>query len=213
MVFLANPAVSKAPISDESRAAFGGPSSPLWCRQLMVDSSLTPIEPNWPVQHDGRGNTLANSPLSTTLQASNMIQAWQALYRPRASSTSSATQLLADDKSPLTGESLCLFKLGNGVDSQESVADVDLTANIIRFSMRTATRLFNSEGDTACVLEFSIKYKNSMVMPGTYMVRTWLQRKTKNHEAWLQSEMLDGNNIVVAEAQAVFLDGTATSKL
>lgn len=122
-------------------------------------------------------------------------------------------QPLVDDNSSFAGELLCLFDLGNSVARRENVADADLTANVIHASMRTATRLFNSEGDSACVLEFSIKYKKPMVMPGTHMVRTWLQRKAKNDEAWIQSEILDGNNTTFAEAEAVFVDGTATSRL
>lgn len=216
MVFLTSPTLSKSKgqISDESRAVFGSATSPTWCQQILADSSLTPIEMAWRRPHD-RNETTQNSFLSGTMCTSDTIHAWHTVYRPGPSHISAtATQQAADDdRRPLSGEVICLIALGSGVNSHENVTHGGVTATIIDASMATTAHLFSSQGGNCFTLELTVRYKKMMVTPAIYMTRTWLERRTKGRKAWLQSVVEDGNGAVLAEAEALFLEGETVARL
>lgn len=217
MVFLTSPTLSesKGQISDESRAVFCSSTSPTWCRRILADSSLTPIEIVWRRPHD-RNETTENSFLSGTMCTSDTIQAWQTLYRTRSSHIPATVTQQAtddDDRKPLSGEVICLIALGSGVNSHENVAHGGVTATILDASMATTAHLFNSQGGNCFTLELTVRYKKMIATPAIYMTRTWLERRTKGRKAWLQSVVEDGNGTVFAEAEALFLSGETAARL
>lgn len=205
MVFLRHPNITSAPISAEAQAAFGSRSSPLWCRQLLIDSSLQTVAANWRTRD--RAQTNEDSYLSGTMNTSDTISAWHTLYR-------SLPAAGADDgKAPLAGELLALFALGSGVNGHVDVAHGGVTASILDVAMGTACSVFSTEGDSTYTLELNIRYKKALATPGVYLCRTWLQQRTTGRKAWLQAVIEDGNGEVYAESDAFWLDVPAKPKL
>lgn len=209
MVFNTTPTIRKAAISEESRAAFDSPSSPGWCRELLVDPNVQPLHAGWRDQDLQKTNE--DSLLSGTLRTPDTIRAWQTLYRPLP--PASAPQQDADDKSPVAGEVLCLVALGSGLNGHVDVAHGGITATILDVSMGTTCGLFSTEGDSTYTLELTIRYKKPLVTPGIYMSRTWLQKRTTGRKAWLKSTIEDGNGVVIADSDGFWLDVPAGSKL
>ncbi|KAJ4147163.1 hypothetical protein LMH87_001707 [Akanthomyces muscarius] len=207
MVFLKTPNITSAPISAEAKAAFGSRSSPLWCRQLLIDSSLQPVEVNWRTRD--RSQTNEDSYLSGVMNSPDTIGAWHSLYRPLSLEQTGSI----DGKGPLAGELLCLFALGSGVNGHVDVAHGGVTASILDVSMGSICSIFSTEGDSTYTMELNIRYKKGLKTPGVYLCRTWLQQRTTGRKAWLQAVIEDGNGEVYAESDAFWLDVPAKSKI
>ncbi|TQW01282.1 hypothetical protein V2A60_002289 [Cordyceps javanica] len=213
MVFLKTPTITPATISDDAKATFASRSSPLWCRQLLVDSSLQPVQVSWRTRD--RSQTNEDSFLSGVMNDPDTIRAWHTLYRPLPDhhQQGSGGGGGDDDKSPLAGELLCLFALGSGVNGHVDVAHGGVTASILDVSMGSLCSIFSTEGDSTFTLELNIRYKKALATPGVYLCRTWLQRRTTGRKAWLQAVIEDGNGTVYAESDAFWLDVPAKPKL
>lgn len=207
MVFLRTPTITLAPISDDAKAVFGSRTSPLWCRQLLIDSSLQqPIQVGWRTRDRARTNE--DSYLSGVMNNPDTIRAWHTLYRPLPPAAG-----VTSPEGPLAGELLCLFALGSGVNGHVDVAHGGVTATILDVSMGTVCSMFSTEGDSTFTLELNIRYKKALVTPGIYVCRTWLQRRTTGRKAWLQAVIEDGNGAVYAESDAFWLDVPAKPKI
>ncbi|KAF1735059.1 hypothetical protein CRV24_003978 [Beauveria bassiana] len=192
MVFLRTPTITSAPISPEAKAAFGSRTSPLWCRQLLVDSRLSPVLVGWRTRDRARTNE--DSYLSGVMNDPDTIGAWHTLYRPLPD-TNHNDNNNDNGTSPLAGELLCLFTLGSGVNGHVDVAHG------------------GTEGDSNFTLELNIRYKKPLATPGVYLCRAWLQKRTTGRKAWLQALIEDGNGEVYAESDAFWLDVPAKPKL
>ncbi|EJP64442.1 thioesterase superfamily protein [Beauveria bassiana ARSEF 2860] len=210
MVFLRTPTITSAPISPEAKAAFGSRTSPLWCRQLLVDSRLSPVLVGWRTRD--RARTKEDSYLSGVMNDPDTIGAWHTLYRPLPDTNHNDNN---DDNgtSPLAGELLCLFSLGSGVNGHVDVAHGGVTAGILDVAMGTACSIFSTEGDSNFTLELNIRFKKPLATPGVYLCRAWLQKRTTGRKAWLQALIEDGNGEVYAESDAFWLDVPAKPKL
>lgn len=207
MVFLKTPNITSAPISAEAEAAFGSRSSPLWCRQLLIDSSLQPVQVGWRTRDRARTNE--DSYLSGIMNDPDTIGAWHSLYRPLSPEQTGSV----DGRGPLAGELLSLFTLGSGVNGHVDVAHGGVTASILDVSMGSICSIFSTEGDSTYTLELNIRYKKGLKTPGVYLCRTWLQQRTTGRKAWLQAVIEDGNGEVYAESDGFWLDVPAKSKI
>lgn len=137
------------------------------------------------------------------------------LYRPLPlpASDAAAQEVPDNDKSPLAGELLCIVAIGSGINICEQTAPNSLATTVIEASIANVRHLFRSEDDSNFSLELVIRFMKPLMAPGIYMTRSWLQRRTKGRKAWIQSVILDGNNNVLAEADALFVDVSGAAKL
>ncbi|KAJ3489792.1 hypothetical protein NLG97_g5929 [Lecanicillium saksenae] len=207
MVFNKTPNIKPGTVSDKARAAFGSRTSPLWCRQLLADSSLQTVKVGWRTRD--RKITNEDSFLSGIMNDPDTIATMHVLYRSLPAPAEGSTH----DKSPMGGEVLCLFALGSGVNGHVDVAHGGVTASIFDVTMGTLCSLHSTEGDSNYTLELNIRYKKALVTPGVYVCRTWMQQRTTGRKAWLQAVIEDGNGAVFAESDSFWLDVPAKPKI
>lgn len=205
MVFKSTAQFTTTALTDEAKAAFGSPTSPLWCRQLLADSTLQSVQINWRTPKPNREDTY----LSGIMNQPDTISAWHSLYRTLPASAQEST----DDKAPMGGELLSLFALGSGVNGHIDVAHGGVTASILDVSLGTMCQLHCTGGDSSYTLELNIRYKKPLVTPGIYLTRVWLQKRSTGRKAWLQAAIEDGNGNVYAECDSFWLEVPRDTKL
>ncbi|KAJ6787759.1 hypothetical protein PWT90_09044 [Aphanocladium album] len=209
MVFLKTPNITPGTVSDEAKAIFGSRTAPLWCRQLLADSSLRPVKFGWRTRD--RKISSEDSYLSSTLNSPDTIAAVHLLHR--ASPAAGTPEDSTGDRSRMGGELLCLFALGSGVNGHTDVANGGLTASIFDVCMGSLCAIHSSEGDSTFTIELSVRYKKPLVTPGIYVCRVWLEQRTTGRKAWVQAVIEDGNGTVFAEGNSFWLDVPRQSKI
>ena len=197
--------IHPAPLSDETRAAFGGTSAPAWCLEVLHDPSLCPIATP---SRQPKANS-EDSFVAETLATATTISAWQSFYkvllRPPSLSLTDAP-IVDHDTASVASELVSLLALGRGINGHTNIAHGGLIAAILDETMGMLVTLHRSPGMSGYTAFINVRFRKPLPTPGTVLCRTWLETKSDGRKMWLRGTVEDGQGGLFAEAESLWIE-------